>query len=87
MNVNNNNGSFTAVRYIVPKTEPKPIATAESTCLDNKEGEEHVAATNGNNEEKTDNGSDGPAQKKQRLSNREYKKLKRGQNKVKLHRK
>lgn len=64
------------------KSELKPIATTESTC--SEDDKEPTAATNGNNVENTENGSDEPAQKKKRLSNREYKKMKKGQNKVKL---
>lgn len=67
----------------MPKIELKPIATTESTCSENDKGP--TAATNDNNVEKMENGSDEPAQKKQRLSNREYKKMKKGQNKVNLN--
>lgn len=66
----------------MPKSELRPTATTESTCSENDK--ESTAAANGNNVEKTENGNDEPAQKKQRLSNREYKKMKKGQNKVKL---
>lgn len=66
----------------MPKNELKPIATTESTCSENDK--EPTVATNGNNVEKKENGSDEPSQKKQRLSNREYKKMKKGQNKVEL---
>lgn len=66
----------------MPRTEQKPIATTESTCSDNDKGP--TVPTNGNNVEKSENGSDEPSQKRQRLSNREYKKMKKGQNKVKL---
>lgn len=50
-----------------------------STCSKNDKETTPVADTN---KDTNENGSDEPQAKKQRLSNREYKKLKKGQNKV-----
>lgn len=66
-------------RYIVPKGEPKCDIKTVSTCSNGDKDSESVA--NGSNEA-AENGSTEPPVKKQRLSNKEYKKLKKGQNKV-----
>lgn len=71
-------------RYIVPKGELKQNTNAESTCSNNDKKSETIAS---NNNEKSESVDVEPIAKKPRLSNREYKKLKKGQNKVSfLHR-
>lgn len=69
---------YSPIRFMVQKNVANNDTEESSTCL-----EENVKAATTDNSE---NGTDAqPPQKKKRLSNREYKKLMKGQNKVKFN--